>query len=147
MKVILTKDVRGLGRAHDEVETSDGHALHFLIPRKLAKAATPGAAREAETRRAHASSRREIDAKLLEQNLASLAEVRVVVKAKANEKAHLYDAIGAKEIAQAVREQTRLEVPEEAIRLEKPMKEVGETVVPVAFGDQFGSFTLVVEAA
>lgn len=147
MKVILTKDVRGLGRTHDTVETSDGHALNFLIPKKLARAATAGAQREAESRRQSITDRREIDAKLIEQNLASLAEARIVLKVKANEKEHLYDAIGAKEISAAVRDQTRLEVPEDAIRLEKPLKALGVFSVPVSFGEQFGSFSITLEAA
>lgn len=146
MKVILTKDVRGLGRTHDTIETSDGHALNFLIPKKLARAATAGALREADSRRKSITQRREVDAKLIEQNLASLAEARVVLRVKANEKEHLYDAVGAKEISAAVLDQTRLEVPEEAIRLEKPLKALGAFTVPVAFGEQFGSFTVTLEA-
>lgn len=146
MKVILTKDVRGLGHTHDIVETSDGHALNFLIPKRLARAATPGATKEADSRRKGITDRREIDAKLIEQNLASLAETRIVLKVKANEKEHLYDAVGAKEISVAVREQSRLEVPEDAIRLEKPLKELGTFTVPVAFGEQFGSFSITLEA-
>ncbi len=146
MKVILTKDVRGLGRMHEAVETSDGHALNFLIPKKFARPATPGASREAESRRKSIADRREVDAKLIEQNLAALSEAHIVLKVKANEKEHLYDAIGAKEISAAVLDQTRLEVPEEAIRLEKPLKALGVFTVPVSFGEQFGSFSITLEA-
>ena len=51
MKVILIKDVKGVGRAHEEIATADGYALNFLIPKKLAIAATPVAKQEAEVRR------------------------------------------------------------------------------------------------
>ena len=40
MKVLLTKDVSGLGRAGDVKEVSDGHARNFLIPKHLALPAT-----------------------------------------------------------------------------------------------------------
>jgi peptidoglycan L-alanyl-D-glutamate endopeptidase CwlK len=32
MKVILIKDVKDMGRAYEEVTTSDGYALNYLIP-------------------------------------------------------------------------------------------------------------------
>jgi len=35
MKVILIKDVKGIGRSNDVVETKDGYALNYLIPKKL----------------------------------------------------------------------------------------------------------------
>ena len=146
MKVILLKDVKGVGRAHAEVEAADGYALNFLIPKKLAVAATPVAKKEAETRRKQAEDRAAVDTALLAQNIASLAEARIVIKAKANEKGHLYDAVGEPEITRAVKEQARVELPEHALRLEKPLKELGTFTIPVAAGDSFGAFSILIEA-
>jgi len=146
MKVILLKDVRGVGRAHEEVTTADGHALNFLIPKKLAIAATPVAMREAETRRKQATDRSALDTALVAQNIASLAEARIVIKAKANEKGHLYDAVGADDIQRAAKEQVRVELPEDAIKLEKPIKELGTFDVPVSAGEVFGKFSITIEA-
>ena len=42
MIVILTKDVKGTGKAGEVVKVSDGYARNMLIPRGLAKAATEG---------------------------------------------------------------------------------------------------------
>lgn len=146
MKVILTKDVKGVGRAHEEIVAADGYALNFLIPKKLAIAATPVALREAEQRRKQSTDRAVIDSALLAQNIASLAEARIVIKMKANEKGHLYDAVGEKEILAAAKEQGRIDLPEEAIRLEKPIKELGTFEIPVAVGEVFGTFSLTIEA-
>ncbi len=41
MKVILLKDVKGVGRAGELITTSDGHAMNLLLPKKLAVQATP----------------------------------------------------------------------------------------------------------
>ena len=146
MKVILLKDVKGVGRAHEAVEAKDGHALNYLIPQKFAVAATPTALKEAEYRRAQTVARRELDVKLLEQNIAALAEARIVVKAKANEKGHLYDAVGEREISVAAKEQARIDLPEDAIKLEKPFKELGTFDIPIAAGGTFGKFSLTIEA-
>ena len=146
MKVILIKDVKGIGRAHEVVKAKDGHALNYLIPKKLAIAATPAALKEAELRRKQTEERAKVDAALLAQNIASLAEANIVIKIKANEKGHLYDAIGESDISKAVKEQSRIDLPEDAIKLEKPIKELGTFDIPVATADTFGKFSITIEA-
>ncbi|HYE23100.1 MAG TPA: 50S ribosomal protein L9 [Candidatus Paceibacterota bacterium] len=140
MKVVLLKDVRDIGRAHTTVDVSDGHALNFLIPRKLAVLATNSALKQASVRVKAVSDRKELDVKLVEERLAALAEEPVTIIKKANEQGHLYDGVDAKEIAEAAK------LPEEVIRIEKPFKELGAFEVPVSYGDAFGKFTLKVEA-
>lgn len=146
MKVILTKDVKGVGRAHETVITADGYALNYLIPSKMAVVATPVAIKDAEFRMKQVSARKEIDTKLIAQNLASLAEARIVIKAKANEKGHLYDAVGKPELSQAAKEQARIDLPEDTIKLEKPIKELGTFEIPVSAGELFGTFSVIIEA-
>ena len=140
MKVVLLKDVRDLGRAHTTIEVSDGHGLNFLIPRKLAIAATASAQKEAQVRVKQVVDRKELDLKLIEQRLAALSEETVTITKKANEQGHLYDGVDAKEIAEAA------QLPEEVIRIEKPFKELGTFDVPVSYGEAFGKFSLTVVA-
>ena len=146
MKVILIKDVKGMGRAHDEVTTADGYALNYLIPKKFAIPATTVAKQEAEARRKQVVDRSAIDAALLTQNIASLAEARIVLTMKANEKGHLYTAVGAADIVAAAKEQAHIDIPEEVIKLEKPIKELGTFTIPVASAETFGSFSITVAA-
>lgn len=147
MKVVLLKDVKGIGRAHEAVEARDGYALNMLIPKKLAVAATASALKEASARLKQAHERRKLDAKLLAQNIAALADARIVIRTKANEKGHLYNAVGASEIVEAVKEQAKADLSEDAVRLEKPIKELGTFTVPVAAGETFGEFSVSIEAA
>ena len=146
MKVILTKNVKGLGREHETVVAADGYALNYLIPKKLAIHATPTAVVEAELRRKQVGDRLALDAALLVQNIASLVGAHVVLTKKANEKGHLYDTVGESDITKAVKEQTRIDLPEEVIKLEKPIKEVGTFDVPLSVGETFGKFSIIVEA-
>ncbi|HVW71919.1 MAG TPA: 50S ribosomal protein L9 [Candidatus Paceibacterota bacterium] len=140
MKVVLTKDVKNTGRAHEVVEVADGHALNFLIPKKMAVVATPAATKVAAGRRAASETARAERAKAVADRLQALASEKPTVKKKANEQGHLYDAVTAAEIAAAAG------VPEESIDLERPIKELGEHQIPVSFGDDEGTFTLTVEA-
>ncbi len=140
MKVVLIKDVKNMGRAHTVVEVSDGHALNYLIPRKLAVPATGAAMKQASVRVQQVIDRKELDEKLVADRLAALAEESIVIRKKANEQGHLYDGVGADEIAEAAN------LPEEVIKLEKPIKELGTVEVPVAFGSNFGKVSVTVEA-
>lgn len=146
MKVILIRDVKGVGRAHEEIVAADGYALNFLIPKKLAIPATPLAMKEAELRRKQSSDRAALTTALLAQNIASLADAKIVIKMKANEKGHLYDAVGESDIAAAAKAQAHIDLPEEAIKLEKPIKALGTFAIPVAAGEVFGTFSITVEA-
>jgi len=68
-----------------------------------------------------------------------------VIKVKANEKGHLYDAVGETEIRMAAKE-AHIDLPEDAIKLEKPIKELGTFDIPVATADAFGKFSITIEA-
>ena len=46
MKVILNQEVRGVGAPGDIVEVSAGYGRNYLLPRNLARLATPGRSEE-----------------------------------------------------------------------------------------------------
>lgn len=140
MKVVLLKDVKNMGRAHTAIEVSDGHALNFLIPNKLAVPATASSLKLAAQRVKQVVDRKELDVKLVSDRLAQLAEEKVTIVKKANEQGHLYDGVDARELGEAA------QLPEEVIRIEKPFKELGTHEVPVSFGDQFGKFEVEIVA-
>lgn len=145
MKVILLKNVKGIGRANETVEVADGYALNLLIPQKAAIVATAGAVKSASGRKISEESNKEIGAQLIKQNFETLAEARIVIRTKVNEKGHLYDAVAASEIVEAAKRDAGVEIPEDAIKLEKPIKEVGTFEVPIAFGENFGKFSIIIE--
>src|SRR5437867_11056951 len=51
MKVILTEEIRGLGTRGDVVTVKEGYARNFLIPKNLAREATPGNLKSIEQER------------------------------------------------------------------------------------------------
>jgi large subunit ribosomal protein L9 len=140
MKVVLIKDVKNMGRAGAVVEVSDGHAINFIIPRKLGVPATATNLKQAEMKQKQFDDKKAVDSALIAETIANLAEGRTVITKKANDKNHLYDAVDAAEIAEATK------LPEDAIKLEKPIKEIGEFDVPVAMGENFGTIKVVIEA-
>ena len=124
MKVILTADVKGVGKKQEIVNVSDGYARNFLFPRKLAMDATPGAAKELEKKQA-AERARETERRLAAEKKASSLRGKVItVVAKCGAQGRLYGSVTGAEIAQALKEQHKIELAE-------PIRTVCETEVVV----------------
>ena len=136
MKVILSQDVAGVGRKGEIKNVSDGYAGNFLLPKKLAQIATPNALVVAEKLKNQMEQDREVQKDILEKNIKGLKDLKVQIKAKANEKGHLFSIIHPDEISKILKEQYHLDIPSKIIEIEKPIKEIGEHIIKVypAFG-------------
>ena len=131
MKVILTADVKGVGKKQEIVNVSDGYARNFLFPRKLAMDATPGAAKELEKKQA-AERARETERRMAAEKKASSLRGKVItVIAKCGAQGRLYGSVTGAEIAQALNEQHGVDVDKRKIDLAEPIRTVGETEVVV----------------
>ncbi len=145
MKVIFLQDVARVGKRHDIKEVNDGYAMNFLFARKLAEPATAKAVTELEKRKKNIEIEREVQMDLLIKNLEEIKGKTVVMKARADDKGHLFSGIKNKEIVEEMRKQHHADINEEFITLEKPIKEVGEFDVPISIKGKKSSFKLVVE--
>ncbi len=145
MEVILIQRVRGVGDTHDVVTVADGYGLNFLIRTGKAIPATQSQQRVAHMHKEKLLTDKKVQEKLLEQNIATLSEARIIISVPANEKGHLYEAVGVSEILSAISEQAKVSLPKDMIKLEHPIKEVGTYDVPVAHGEMFGKFSIVIE--
>ena len=126
MKIILSQDVTGIGRKGEVKNVSDGYARNFLLPNKLGQIATPAAIASAEKLRKQTEQDREVQKDILEKNIKGLNGLKVQLKAKANEKGHLFSIIHPDEISKILKEEHHLDIPSKFIEIEKPIKELGE---------------------
>ncbi len=142
MKVVLLKGVAKIGKINDIKEVSDGYALNFLIPKKLAKTATDSAINTAIKIKAQEEAQKKIQKDLLLKNFDDIKGVKISITVKANEKGHLFSGIHKEEIIKALKEQTRLDIDPEYLILEHPIKEVGEHRIEVKIENRAVSFIL-----
>ncbi len=152
MRVIFLHDVPRVGRKHDIKEISDGYAINFLFPKKLAEPATAKAVAALEQRKKEVVVQKEIQEDLLMRNLEEIRSKVVTLKVKADDKGHLFSAIHKKEIIRAMKEEHHAEISEDIMVLEKPIKGVGEFEIPIvvpvpssAGKNKKSSFKLIVE--
>lgn len=134
MKVILQQDVKGQGKKGQMVEVSEGYARNFLLPRKLAIAATTDAintmnlkekARKAEEARQKAEA---------EATAEKLKECMVKLTAKAGNGGRLFGAVTTKEISDGLKAQFSIDIPKQKLVLDEPIKAFGSYQVKAKLG-------------
>ncbi|HEY4503300.1 MAG TPA: 50S ribosomal protein L9 [Candidatus Paceibacterota bacterium] len=145
MKVIFLHDVPRVGKKNDVKEVNGGYATNFLLPKKFATLATPKALAQLELRKKEITVEREVQDDLLVRNLEEIKGKTVTIKAKADEKGHLFSSIKPEAIAEAMKTEHRADIDPEFIILEKPVKAVGEFEIPISVKGKKSSFKLVVE--
>jgi large subunit ribosomal protein L9 len=130
MKVILLKDIAGLGRAGAVKEVKEGYARNFLLPRGLAQEATEGAMRVLREKQQSQQSRgdqREAEARKL---AAALENSVIEIEARAGEGGRLFGSVTAQDIAEAVTARG-YNVSKKQVELDDPIHSVGFFKVPV----------------
>jgi large subunit ribosomal protein L9 len=126
MEIILKKDVTDLGYAHDVVTVKDGFARNFLIPQGHAVMATePNRKINAENLR-QKSFKEQKTRKEAEVVAKSLENITVKIGAKAAETGKIYGSVNAIQIADALREQYKIEIDRKKIHVDgEHIKETG----------------------
>ena len=144
MKVILLKNVRGVG-LHGEVKNvADGYAINGLFPKKLAEAATSEKIADVEAKRVAHEAEMQKEAEQLDNKVAALRGKTITISSRATEKGGLFKAVHEKDIAKAILGEHALAIPEDAITFPEPVKTVGEHVVLLKSKNQKAEFGVVV---
>jgi len=145
MQIILQEDVEKLGTRGQVVEVAEGYARNFLLPRKLALAATPDNLKRLEKMRAvfakHEATEKESAQKLAEL----LGSVTLTLSRKAGENDQLFGSVTSGDVADALAAQG-YSIDKRKIELDEPIKLVGEYQVPLKLHrDVSGTVKLVVQ--
>ena len=144
MKVILLAHVRGIGRMHDVKDIPDGYATNFLIPKKLAVAATPSALGKIDNMKKGIEIEKTVHESLLIKNLEELNDKVVVVARKANDEGHLFSSVKVSDVVSELAKQYKINLDEKLLE-DIHYKTVGEHELSVAFGKHKAKFILKIE--
>ncbi|MDR1914199.1 MAG: 50S ribosomal protein L9 [Clostridiales bacterium] len=136
MKVILLADVKGVGKRDQIIETSDGHARNFLIPKKLAVEATPAYLRDIEAKKKAESRRKIADMETAQELSRTLSDTVIEISVKAGVNGKLFGAVTSKEIASVLSSKTGLIIDRKKILLNEPIKTIGEKQIEVKLHPQ-----------
>jgi len=131
MEVILLSDVEKVGLRGEVVQVARGFARNYLIPRRLAEAATPG--RVAEIRRREAT-RADQEARTFEQAqeiAETLGRAELRFEVKAGPTGSLFGSVTPTDIADELWRAHKIRVDRRKIELADPIKRTGRYEVPI----------------
>lgn len=134
-QAILLQDVESLGERGHVVDVAAGYLRNYLIPRRLAQPATPGALEEAQRRMAAAKRAEEARAEREAEAAGLLSKTVLTIHQRAGEDGKLFGSVGPKEIVDALREARDLRLEKKRVRLEQPIRELGTFMVEIELAD------------
>lgn len=146
MKVILIKDVPKVGNKYDVKEFPQGYAQNVLISKGLAVLATAGELAKLKDKKDQMERRREEENKIFESLISSINNTKIEIKAKANEKGHLFKAVSPVDVAFVIKNITGIDVDTNAVIMEH-IKELGNHSIEIKKGDKKGKCEIIVVKA
>ena len=131
MKVLLTEDVKKLGKKGEIVEVSDGYAKNYILPQKLGMEATKAIQNEWQVRKGSEANRKEKEKKEALALAKELTGKSVTIRTKAGEGGRLFGSITTKEVAELIHQQLGLEVDKKKLTLNAAVKAIGQYTVSI----------------
>jgi len=125
MEIILQEDVEKLGTRGQVVKVKEGYARNYLLPKKLAIAASPSNMKRLEKMRAAFAKKEATEREGAQQQAAQLASVTLHLSRKAGENDQLFGSVTAGDIADALKAQG-YEIDRRKIQMDEAIKIVGE---------------------
>lgn len=136
MKLILTREVSGLGQAGDVVTVKDGFARNFLLPRGNAIAWSLGGEKQIEGIRRARASREVRDLDHAKEIKATLEAATVSIAVKVGGSGRLFGSVTDKDVAAAIKVATGLDIDRHNLKLAGHIKKIGIHAVKVSISHQ-----------
>ena len=131
MKVILTQDIKGVGKKDEIINSSDGYARNFLFPKKLAVEANNQNMSLLQGRKDSANFKKEQDKEKANELKEKISKIMLTIKVKSGKNGKIFGSITAKEIATELQNQHQIEIDKKKINLKEPIKELGSFTVDI----------------
>lgn len=141
MKVVLLKDVENLGEKGEIKKVADGYGRNFLIPKQMAVLATESEISRIEEQEKINAENAEKELGLFQEIASQIDGLEIEIAVKINKEGGLFGTVSASQIAEKLKESMsfienlpdNFEIKKEQIKLDAPIKELGEYEATVEF--------------
>ena len=118
MKVILSQDVKGLGKKGEMVNAADGYARNFLFPRGLASEANAQNMSELKNREESAAHKIKVDTENAKAAAQKISGKTIKITAKAGQNGKLFGSVTSKEVAEELKKQLSIDADKRKIAMD-----------------------------
>ncbi len=131
MKILLTEDVKKLGKKGEIVDVSDGYAKNFILPKKLGVEATKAVVNEWQVKKGSEANRKEKEKQEAQALAKELNGKSITFRTKTGEGGRLFGSITTKDVADLIKEQLGYEIDKKRLTLPVAVKAVGQYTVTI----------------
>ncbi len=131
MKIILLKDVKGMGEAGDLVNAKDGYSRNYLIPRNIAIEGTPENLKKWKASKAQEAAQKDNELKEAMELKEKIEKLTVDLKAKGGTEGRLFGSVTSQDISNGLNNQHEIDIDKRKIELKENIKTTGVTEVEV----------------
>jgi len=130
MKVVLLEDIPKLGKMGDLIQTKDGYARNYLLPKKLAVPANPQNLKTLEHQKTLLKQKQNRVKRDAEKLAQKIERISCTISKPAGEEDKLFGSVTSLDIEESLNEEG-LEIDRKKILLEEPIKTLGIYKVPI----------------
>jgi len=131
VRVILKREVRGLGRPGEVKDVADGYAQNFLIPKGLAIEATAGELKHLSQERQADKLRKDRAHSDAEELARRLGTITLMFRLKAGDQGKTFGSVTNKDIAETLKREHAIDVDRTKIHLDEPLRSLGAHSVEI----------------
>lgn len=130
MQIILTEEVKGVGRAGEVVSVKDGFGRNFLIPKKLAVPATSNNLKALEHEKKVISDRQNKLKREAEKVAKEIEALSCLIPCQVGEEGKMFGSVTSIDVEKFLKDKG-IAVEKRNILLEEPIKSLGDYTVTI----------------
>ena len=131
MKVILLDNIKGVGKKDQIINASDGYARNFLFPKKLAVEANNENLAKLKAQNESKAFKKETEKNEASQIAEKINKITLKITVKAGENGQIFGGVTAKEIAESLKNEYKIEIDKKKVALPETIKNIGTYTVDI----------------
>lgn len=131
MKVILLDNIKGVGKKDEIINSSDGYARNYLLPKKLAVEANAENLAKLNHKKQADLYKKDLEKQQAEEIAKKLKGILLKIKVKSGENGKIFGGVTAKEISDHLKSEYQIEIDKKKIELKEQIKTLGSFCVTI----------------
>ena len=131
MKVILTADIKGVGKKNEVINASDGYVRNFLFPKNLAVEANAENLSKLQAQKDSTQYKKDLEKEEAKKIAEKMKNIMVRINVKTGENGKIFGGVSTKDIAENLEEQHNIKIDKKKIDLKETIKTLGVHIVDI----------------